>query len=415
MPVADVDVGEGRLGFYEWLGHVLLRSPGLHVPAGALVPPFARHPNGTGIHATRLHSSGDILILDSPVATDFTDPVLEPLRLDGAFLEHLKLNLSPLYVELVNRRHGHNPVPGCASGCPGEVHERSANCLDTLRVLQVAFDKRESLRLSIVNIGCHDFGSNDPLFPAMQALAAAGGHVSGLCIDVDEQALQNASVQLRAWGFPHVAVVRQEVTPSNIVSLLGSVPMVDVLKIDIDGMDCAVLSAVLDSLPRPPGILIVEVLYDIPPPWRFARRYAPEWPLSEWQAKWIVERLLPGCNLGYLVTELQHYDYYLYKYNGADTIFVHSTHLAAFRAADGTVFPVDELLCYLMASIHTAMPTVYIKDWLGLGPSHLSPLDMHDALLRIWGNITEIQHGGGAERMPFLLDYPGRNQRPEQP
>ena len=73
----------------------------------------------------------------------------------------------------------------------------------------------------------------------------------------------------------NVAVVSEPVTPLNVVDLLRQhrVPFdAAMLKIDIDGYDCAVLDALLDSGWRP-RIVFMEVHLEFPPPVSFAVGY----------------------------------------------------------------------------------------------------------------------------------------------
>eukprot|EP00928_Gymnodinium_smaydae_P055387 TRINITY_DN38948_c0_g1_i1.p2 TRINITY_DN38948_c0_g1~~TRINITY_DN38948_c0_g1_i1.p2 ORF type:complete len:480 (-),score=99.49 TRINITY_DN38948_c0_g1_i1:182-1621(-) len=405
-----VEGSDGYVEAYEWVGHALLARLGFRARAGE------QQAVRSGLHP-RTRREHRIFFQDGWGIFDVAEGIAA-LDLPVEVLRNAGMQLSPpsqLYADLARRRLGRYAAPECAIGCPGDYHGRSPNCLDTARVFRMLFGRAMPANISIANIGCGALAA-DPLAPVLQDLSSAGlgAATRGLCLEADSERLAESMQLLRDWGLPAVQGIATAVTPQNIGKLLASAPPPDVLKVDVDGMDCAVLTAALDgpwSSP-PPALIIVEVgTLEVPPPYRFKRHFAATWPLPEWGETWKYHRLFMGCSLGYLVSELYGLGYFLYKYNGYDAIFVHRSRAATLEEADGIKFPLDELLCYLLASINLAAPIEYIQDWLGILPvgsaaASGAAADADEALARIWRNISEAQRRGRAEDMPFLLDLP---------
>ncbi|NJL71295.1 MAG: hypothetical protein HC888_06630 [Candidatus Competibacteraceae bacterium] len=125
----------------------------------------------------------------------------------------------------------------------------------------------------VVNIGCHDGQTFDPCYPLFK-----DGH-PGLAMDVFDSDSAVGQAARRNLTFDSVALqLGTFVTPENITDLLSAhnVPMkLDVVKIDIDSFDGALLERILDAGWRP-RLICVEVNADIPPPFGFSMHYSPE-------------------------------------------------------------------------------------------------------------------------------------------
>merc|ERR1740130_568906 len=95
-----------------------------------------------------------------------------------------------------------------------------------------------------------------------------------------------------------------------------------------------------------PSMIILEFIFLIPPPFRFAQRYSGETAVAELPV--MGEGPVPGASLSYLVDLLASTGYLFYKLNHQDAVWVHASLAKVFESAEPRLkFPVDEWACYL--------------------------------------------------------------------
>ena len=109
-----------------------------------------------------------------------------------------------------------------------------------------------------------------------------------------------------------------------------------------------------------------------------------------------------GCSISYAVARLAEFNYFLYKFNGDNAVFVDSSIMQKIKIAEKVDFPVDEFFCYYQAPIHIAYPGLdYIREWISD-----SRKDVRDVYRRIYKNVTRAHRLLGLRdgEMPFTLD-----------
>ncbi|CAK9100483.1 unnamed protein product [Durusdinium trenchii] len=137
---------------------------------------------------------------------------------------------------------------------------------------------------------------------------------------------------------------------------------VDIIKIDIDSYDCALLRALLEKVRS--YVLVLESQPLIPPPYKFARAYNPKDPL---------EQGLIGCSLSYQLRMLEP-EYMLLIYSEHDTVFVHKD-----LAADLETLPPGRLFPW------TRYPLRFPVDEHDAGTSMSMPVHFGE-LGRVWSS-----------------------------
>lgn len=131
----------------------------------------------------------------------------------------------------------------------------------------------------VVNIGCHDGITGDPCYPLYRD-GWGGWAIDGL--DPSETVAQLAQKNLNLPGVQ--LTLGTYVTPTNIVGLLQqhNAPLdCDLIKVDIDSIDGAVIQAILENGWRP-RVFCVEVNADIPPPFKFIADCSPDYDAVEY-------------------------------------------------------------------------------------------------------------------------------------
>jgi hypothetical protein len=170
--------------------------------------------------------------------------------------------------------------------------------------------------------------------------------------------------------------------------LLDDFDTIDVLKVDIDSIDCEVLRAILSRVK--PAVIVVEVATKLPPPFRYSLfEYRNSSNLLEGGHDFV------GCSLSYQVHLLEP-AFTLLLFTGMDAVFVHRElaptleKLPAGRLFPWTSwplrFPVDEVDCFRRALKGIAYP-----EWISVDPA--------EVFADIWDRI--VDHGLG----PFSLSY----------
>lgn len=173
-----------------------------------------------------------------------------------------------------------------------------------------------------------------------QALLMTGLRSGGWCVDLaaGDGVIQSSTLPLfrRGWkglaiemngrrfsslafiyaDFAEVALVRARVTPHNVGTLFEALrvpPNFDVLNLDIDSYDLAVLTAILESDFRP-GIISMEINEKIPPPLHFSVLYSES---HYWRGDHFF-----GCSITAATHALANRDYGLVVVASNNAIFV---------------------------------------------------------------------------------------------
>jgi len=206
----------------------------------------------------------------------------------------------------------------------------------------------------------------------------------------------------RAGGSKHVIPIEAMVTPlalekgwllNTIVKEVGK--SIDVLKVDIDSFDCAVLQALVHQMDI--GVIILESQPLAPPPLKFARMWHPEDNLQHG---------FYGCSLAYQLRIL-HPTYNLFVYTEDDTIFIHSRYAGTLERLIDEMpgmlvswtsfpvhFPLDEIDCYrrsraLLSARKLEEDREEVPDFpVDIRREWALKLHPNEALTRLWSNLT---------------------------
>lgn len=170
----------------------------------------------------------------------------------------------------------------------------------------------------------------------------------------------------------------------------------DFLVVDIDSWDCAVAREVL-GLARA-KIVYLEVAYQIPPPFRFAREHSPS--ASAFRSAYSNSRYIAsaGCSLSYATWMMAELGYYLLFIHESDAVFVAKELASVFEDAFRMKLPQDEVSCYRQSLlwVHDTISPKYIREWFFT----LRPEDM---LRHVAGNFSAMSVVEGFSDVPFTL------------
>merc|ERR1712118_411038 len=103
-----------------------------------------------------------------------------------------------------------------------------------------------------------------------------------------------------------------------------------------------------------------------------------------------------GCSLSYAVQRLARHKLYLLHLEGGDAVFVHAAHTATVKKSFGVSVPFNEVRCYRDQRLWASWPLAYVREWF-------FGLDVHEALPRIWGNLTWYDQIFNLSSLPFAL------------
>jgi len=226
------------------------------------------------------------------------------------------------------------------------------------RLLELFYDfKAYRWNGHAINLGAGlGVGGDDPL-----ALWAALHGTNVIMIDGVEERLARGldDVKQKSEEFGRTGLIERQLNIIPIVSYLSPFDFddgylgnsirdsvgnsVEVIKIDIDSFDCAIMKVLLRSVEA--AVLVLETQPMIPPPLKFSRHYHPDF----------TDEGLLGCSLGYMV-EMLRPEYDLLVATDQDVIFVNSK-LRTFieELPPGLVFPwtrfplhfpIDEVDCF---------------------------------------------------------------------
>ena len=159
---------------------------------------------------------------------------------------------------------------------------------------------------------------SDPCFPLFDAGYA------GLMVDGDPA--QRPKMRQRIPS----SRVAQEIallSPANVAGMLraaGAPSVPDLVKIDIDSFDCAVIAALLDAYK--PKAIVMEANIHFPPPMRFALLRADRYDSERRGCAY-------GCSLAYQAALLKSYGYTLLQLEWNNAIYVRADAAAPFAKA----------------------------------------------------------------------------------
>jgi hypothetical protein len=220
---------------------------------------------------------------------------------------------------------------------------------------------------SFVNLGARNGLNDDPfedIFRTPQNVSFA------LAVEMDP-----AMCSEHEANFPHVKVLCTRITAESVVSiieqlprslrstawqeaswsekqdgapLLGGMPALDMLKVDLDGADCDIIQSFLSLAPA--KFVITEVYDGIPPPFRFALHESVFFSRLPWEGE---GRPAPwGCSLSYQVHLFGSFGFDLVWYGAGNAVFAHRS----TRANLGLPAPLDEVDCYSQSVIISMWP-----------------------------------------------------------
>ncbi|CAE8597927.1 unnamed protein product [Polarella glacialis] len=247
----------------------------------------------------------------------------------------------------------------------------------------------------VLQLGVSDGKSLDPIYPLIKIRG-----VGGLGLEPDakaaEKARQNRPSRFRVEdGFA---------TPGNIWSWARQLEDIDVVSVDIDSFDCAVIEALLDgavaegrSTQRLPKLLSVEINQIVPPPFKFSRLFSEKFAGGRINQ----QRASTSCSLSHAVESFgkRGYDLLTFSY---DAIFVRRDLGPLFAAArPGLELPQDEFDCYRRSQIQmTSGPIRWVREWFFRADD---PHDVHLTLDLLWNNLTRWTAFEGLQALPFSL------------
>jgi len=412
-----VQVGDHIRGLMQ-VGHVLLEQPTLGVRQQDIGPSFQLDANQGRIGSVNMEIAW--APLDPAWDTD-TAFGLEPDSI-GVFVMNQPVKEGALAETVAGERAkahriGQFVFAQCHFTCPEAYTAQlrtSMGCLDLVPVLKILQDAAllEQEELRAVNIGAAFAlaGQGDPLDSLFAPSNELPQTVRALFVEPAAAAAEAIREAARALGDrgAGIQVLEKFATPSNAIAMLHSVDMwgdIDVLKVDVDGMECPLLFSILAGHVVRPKIVVVELLSWVPPPFEFCRYPHPAWPHPDWpkatgdasHMSAYSDQNFPTCSITYAVRHLLSAGYFLYKFNGDNAMFLREGAVAeAVEAAEEIQFPVDEIACYALASSYGVFPPEYTQEWF-------LPADPYETLGYIWANITAVNHHSGVGMVPFHL------------
>lgn len=142
------------------------------------------------------------------------------------------------------------------------------DAVDEYKATARSLDSAAILSGSFVDLAASDGYSCSMMWPLLTS-----GRWSGLCVEMDPHKFAKLSHLYSR--FDDVSLARQKVTPLNVCGLLEAHLVrrdFELLNLDIDSYDLAVLAAILDGGFRP-RVISLEINEKIPPPILFEVKY----------------------------------------------------------------------------------------------------------------------------------------------
>lgn len=207
--------------------------------------------------------------------------------------------------------------------------------------------------LNFLNFGCGALEEYDPL--AAFIFGREPWPVQGLCVDMSEAKIAEASSRLQSAGVAGVALLRFTLSPdpASLSEVLRAgeercLFPIDVLKVDVDSFDVELAVATVAELHRRggadmlPAVLVVEVNPLVPPPFELLTHFSQ--PLGGRAARQAYGSL---NSLSAAIAQLWAFGYRLHRLAYLDAVFVHEA--AAVRSGMSTFGAQDEWACYLQS------------------------------------------------------------------
>jgi len=304
---------------------------------------------------------------------------------DGDTMEDLQY-LLPRFVHALGGMNRHLAVNG-------RQRIGSAPCdtsIDTQNILPHWERLRKHgvpLSHKIVNIGASDGKSEDPLYDLVTQEGLTGVAVepaTDKCLAFQRH-LSNITLQCTS--------ATPQILPGLILEHVG--PAVDVVKVDIDSYDCAILEELLSRLTT--HLLLMEVNPGIPPPFKWAMRYHAD--LSAFLGNLDAEELqsapIRGCSLSYVVSLAKKYGYDFVAFGHHDALFSHRS----LRHVWDWQPPMDEVRCYNESFVSlNGIPIELARQWFFEG-------DLSSNIVSIWEFFIDwMRNHAGGKLFPFTLD-----------
>eukprot|EP00929_Paragymnodinium_shiwhaense_P111869 TRINITY_DN80158_c0_g1_i1.p1 TRINITY_DN80158_c0_g1~~TRINITY_DN80158_c0_g1_i1.p1 ORF type:complete len:551 (-),score=56.36 TRINITY_DN80158_c0_g1_i1:61-1713(-) len=299
-------------------------------------------------------------------------------------------------------------VTSMASAQHGEAD--AAGLHDVVWLLQAA---GITMSRTFINVGAGTCVPPDPLYELLHA--AEGTGFQGLAVEGDAgQLAQCTKATANSTGqyIPVNVVLEPASAAATLKPFLDHVfssperralvesgkYLLDVMVVDIDGADCLITEELLEVVQ--PKLLLLEIVFHIPPPFRFAAHHDAAFHDS-WHTAYDVSRLNPvaGCSLSYAIHRLARFDMYLLKLTDNDALFLHQSVAWAFEQSLGVRFPQDEFQCYRASRLWLQMPPEYVRDWF------FTSAHPAEDLGAIWGNLSWVGQHARQRLSAFTLDY----------
>lgn len=308
---------------------------------------------------------------------------------------------------------GHlDPYEDCASGQRPGLDGDIGAAVYKLGML-LATQHRQT-QMTFINLGAGTCGVSDPLYPLLHT--ESGTRFSGIVADMNSedlrvcaQILQHANVSAISARITLEPPLLAQHLRGPLRALFTDVDMgeinspaqmlwpLDLLVVDIDSFDCLIAEEALYLVQ--PKVLIIELAYHVPPPFRYCLQYDAN-SFAEWLTDYNVQAFNPasGCSLSYAISKFRSHDMHLLQLVKQDAIFVHSSILPMLEHHLDVRFPQDEFQCYRQSRLWLQFPALYVREWFFV--SHPA-----ESLHRIWENMSSIGRLHGRVGAPFTLSY----------
>ena len=255
-----------------------------------------------------------------------------------------------------------------------------------------------------INIGANDGLVGDPVWQLYSAVRGQPG-----ALDVAFE-LDPKNCAAHRENIPEATLLCSPVTPATVWKLLGRalpaeaspVLHVDMLKVDIDSFDCAVVEALLGGGGRRlrPRLVMLEVNDAIPPPFRYALGFEPGALRRNVSLESITcQGNIPvfGCSLAYQVRQMRGHGFGLVHFWFGNAVFADEATMEDLRRS-GLQAPLDEFDCYWRSFISAHCQSGRrIRRWLYEIPEW-------EAYREIWAYLQGMVKRFDLPPLPMVLE-----------
>ncbi|CAE7364380.1 unnamed protein product [Symbiodinium natans] len=264
-----------------------------------------------------------------------------------------------------------------------------------------------------LNLGAADGIWSDPLFSFTRNGAR------GVAVEMDPE-----SCARYRRNFPQVNLLCTRLTMDTIPELAKQVEFggYDVMKVDVDSYDCALVWELLKRFHHRPSCILLEVNSAFPPPFEFAMEPHPAWDTMD--PKLVRYHLAHGCSLSYAIrmlsVELPTPNYVLLHMSKKDALFLRRDVAAKLVGSDEAP---DEFRCYEDQLLEThGVESDRLRRWyygiqeLHAGTDIMSEEEvLQDMRQVVRSNIAKVFGRGLADVIPFQLTFRQHNVAPMEP